>query len=286
VYLSRTFEHGIDLTEHINALKNNNIHEFITMKLDLTFLISLYLSSNEVTTTTAFSALKLQSQFASRPIHSTALASSKEPNTEVERLLARAAALRAEAATAEHQVHTGEFEKKKHQNKETDRRIDHLFFDGEQSVVDKLKSKRLSMDTLKCIIYRLHEREVNASGKEHIDPNIQQDRTDYLRVCDQVDEAELEKLEGLVGRLIEAVGVLDAELKAQKEATGKVHVNHIEDEHWGGLDSAKRLEQYYHEIHREHEDQFQKRQEEFREAQRVKEGNKAPPKQKDNMMHP
>ena len=213
-------------------------------------------------------------------------ATQESPGSEVERLLAKAAALRAEAEQAEHQVHSKETEKKKAHEEEVDKRIDFLFFDANNDVVAQLHKKRLSFDTLKEIVTRLHDREIKASGKEHVNLDVHQDRVDVNRVSGQVDEAELQKLDGLVEKLIEAVSVLDKELKSSKEKSGNVFVNHIEDEHFGGLDSSKRLEQYYHEIHRAHEEQFLKRQEEFVDAQTIKKDNKPPPKQKDHMMHP
>ena len=70
--------------------------------------------------------------------------SSSSGSTEVERLLAKAAALRAEAAKAEHQVHSKEAEKKKQHDAETDARIDYLFSGGKKTknVVQNLKNKR------------------------------------------------------------------------------------------------------------------------------------------------
>jgi hypothetical protein len=142
------------------------------------------------------------------------------------------------------------------------------------------------MDTLTDIIDRLHKRELVASGIEHVDSSVQEDRRiKFQRIVDKPDEAERKRLEGLLGQLIDAVAVLDQEFMAQKESKGELYVSHTEDQHWGGGNSAKRLRQHHDEVKREYDYQYQQRQKELHEAQTIKKGNKPPPKQKDINLH-
>jgi Skp family chaperone for outer membrane proteins len=213
--------------------------------------------------------------------------SSTAGETDVERLLRQAAELRAQAAEDEHQLHSSLTQKIKKHDEDMDSLIGHLFFSAPGgSLVDRLKSKRLSMDTLTDIIDRLHKRELVASGIEYVDSSEHEDRTEFRRVVVEPDDAEMQRLDGLLGNLIDAVAVLDKEFMAQKETKGELYVSHTEEQHFGGGNSAKRLRQHYDQVKREYEDQYQKRQQELHDAQKVKKGNKPPPKQKDiNINH-
>jgi hypothetical protein len=195
--------------------------------------------------------------------------------------LRKAKELRAQAETAEHQVHFESAQKKAHKDAQTDQLIVQLF--AADSLLDGLRAKRLSMDTMEKIVDRLDEREVLALGQDHVEAKIQGDRADYERVATQErDEAELERLEGMIDDLIAVVQILDEEFMEAKQKKNEPYVTHTEEQHWGGGKLAQRLENRIHEIRREREDQFQKRMEEFREAQRIKKDRPPPPKVKDD----
>jgi hypothetical protein len=194
----------------------------------------------------------------------------RREETEAERLLRRAARLRAEAEQAEKQVRGDLVKKKSDKDALTDRLIGQLFFaDGSSSLVDRLRTKRPGMATLEDIVERLDEREVIAQGGDHVEFRQVGDKTEFYRTASK-DEKELERLEGLIDQLIEAVSVLDREFLEQKQATGAKSVHHAEEEHWGGGKCAERLRDRISQIRRERSEQFQKRMEEFREAQRRK----------------
>lgn len=177
--------------------------------------------------------------------------------SEAERLLRKARELRAAAEQAQHEVKGELTQKKKSKDAQLDMIIDGLFFPSERdtSLVDRLRGKRCCMDTLENIIVRIDERETAAKGLD-------------VKDTDAVKEAE--RLEGLVDQLLEACSVLDEEFRSQKNSKGEAFVAHAEEEHWGGGKSAERLEARIKEIRRERSEQFQKRQAEFREAQRIK----------------
>jgi hypothetical protein len=207
-------------------------------------------------------------------------AESKAGESEAERLFRLAKEMRAKAEEADHNLHIDLAEKKAEKDAHTDALIEEIIFGGpEDGLVDRLRSKKLCMDTLEQIVDRLEEREVNAEGQEYVEAKISNDRAVFERVA-QRDEEELERIQGRVDDLIAACKVLDQEFKEQKENKGEAYVTHTEEVHWGGGKVAERLESRYHEIRREREEQFQKRMEEFREAQRVKKDSPPPPKVK------
>lgn len=251
------------------------------MKYPATFLTATALLLHQQSTG-AFAPLQWSTQKIQRS--TTERFSSPAGETEVERLLRKAAELRAQAAKAEHQIHASLTKKIKKHDKDMDHLIDHLFFSGGY-LVDHLKSKRLSVDTLTDIIDRLHKRELVASGIEYVDSSDREDRTEFRRVVVEPDEAEMKRLDGFVDNLIDAVAVLDKEFLAQKEAKGELYVSHTEDQHFGGGSSAKRLRQHYDQVKREYDDQYQKRQQDLHDAQKIKKSNNPQPKQKDINMH-
>lgn len=212
-----------------------------------------------------------------RGVCTVVLASTASPNkeeTEAERLLRKARELRAEAERAEHEVHGDLVQKKATKDAQTDELIDQLFFKSDGGpLVDRLRSKRLGMGTYECIVDRLDEREVIAEGHDHVQVKMADDdsgKTEFHRRVSKKDEAELERLNGLIDQLIEAVAVLDQEFITAKKAKGQSYVAHAEEEHWGGGKCSEQLSNRIKEIRRERSEQFQKRMEEFREAQRPK----------------
>lgn len=84
--------------------------------------------------------------------------------TEAERLLAKARALREEASREDELLHTTLLTKKYAQNSATDSLIDELFPGDVDDVVHRLREKRLASDMLVRIVERLHEREIAAKG--------------------------------------------------------------------------------------------------------------------------
>mmetsp|Transcript_26293 Transcript_26293/g.75833 ORF Transcript_26293/g.75833 Transcript_26293/m.75833 type:complete len:264 (-) Transcript_26293:141-932(-) len=215
---------------------------------------------------------------------STVVFSTASPEqSEAERLLQRARELRQSALEAEHQVHVSLAEKKAQEDEKTDSLIDLLFFSSDRStLVDRLHEKNLSIETLERIVDRLDEREVIAAGKEHVRLVYDKDgKATFERVCQQ-DENELAKVQGKIDELIEGVAVLDDEIRRKKSAQGDNRFTHTEVQHWGSDKRAERLTNRAHEIRREREEQFQKRLEEFYEAQRIKKDRPPPPKVKDD----
>lgn len=233
----------------------------------------------QATTTTSFTSTSKSVWIrlpTSRPLASTASAES-----EAERLLRKARELREMAAQAEHQIHVDLAEKKAKKDAKTDAIIEHLFFQEDKNLVAYLHEKQLSIDTLEHIIDRLDEREVIAEGNEHVELVQGNDGNIEFHRVQKKDEQELQRLEGAIEALIEAVATLDEEFRNEKDKKGELYVSHTEDQHWGAGKRAERLKNRAHEIRREREEQFQKRLEEFYEAQRIKDSSSTPPKEKD-----
>jgi len=202
--------------------------------------------------------------------------------SEAERLLQRARELRESAVQDEHRIHVSLAEKKAKKDAKTDQLINYLFFENDGStLVDRLHKKNPSMETLETIVDRLDEREVIAEGKEHVRLVEKNGKVTFERVSLRDDE-ELASIQGKIEDLIEGVMVLDDEFRRKKDGKGDSYVTHTEDQHWGGDKKAERLTNRAHEIRREREEQFQKRLEEFYEAQRIKKDKPAPPKVKDD----
>jgi len=84
--------------------------------------------------------------------------------SEAERLLAKARALREEASREDELLHTTLLTKKYAQDSATDSIIDELFPGDVDDVVHRLHEKRLASDMLVRIVERLHEREISAKG--------------------------------------------------------------------------------------------------------------------------
>jgi len=207
--------------------------------------------------------------------------------SEVDRLLQRARELRESALQAEHQVHVALAEKKAHDDEKTDQLIHELFFSPSSSssststLVDRLHEKNLSIETLERIVDRLDEREAIAEGKEHVRLVHQDGKATFERISLKDDE-ELGRIRGKIEELIQGVAVLDDEIRQKKNANGENRFTHTESQHWGSDKRAERLTNRAHEIRRERDEQFQKRLEEFYEAQRIKKDRPVPPKVKDD----
>jgi len=207
-----------------------------------------------------------------------ASSSSSTEETEAERLLRKARELRASATQEEAQIHGTLTQKKTNRDQQSDALIDELFPKGatpdETELVNALRSKKLGMTTLERIMLRIDERQAMAQGWDHVECN--HDDGQFRRVFrdNKKDPAELERLEGLTSRLIQAVAVLDEEFREEKKRRGQSYVSHAEEEHFGGGKCAEHLQARFNEVQRERSEQFQKRMEELREAQRRKDDHK------------
>ena len=92
-------------------------------------------------------------------------------------------------------------------------------------------------------------------------------------VSGKVDQAELSRVEGLIQRLIDAVGIVDEQNVQQHfQTTGqqKLQLSHAETEHWKTGELTKILKRKASGLGREHEDQFLKRLKSFQDAARIK----------------
>lgn len=226
----------------------------------------------------------------------TAIRTSEESLSEVDRLLKKASDLRAQAEQQEQQVHVELTEKKAKTDAHFDGLIDFIF--SGHDVVEQLRKKKLSMDTLEKIVDRLDERHVAAMGEEHVeairlhregDP-IGKMVVEFSRVKSPRDDNEAAHISALINCLLDAVSVLDSDLAKKKGGVSNLwnSVTHVESSHWGGGHGATDLRNRLKEKRREREQQFLERQEEFYEAQRIykkhqpNDKTELPPKPKDD----
>ena len=194
--------------------------------------------------------------------------------SEAEALLAKARALRQQAAEDEHKLHSTLIEKKNCQNMETDTVIQTLFpLHGDNtsaSIASRMEEHRYSAPMLKKVVERLHEREISAKGVDHVEPshNDREHKVEFVRVA-QPQKEELERVEGLIQKLIDAAEILD-EKYLKNEELQKKHHHHVDDTHWSSGNLSKVLKEKAHFLRREHEAEFKNRLEEFYEAARKK----------------
>lgn len=194
--------------------------------------------------------------------------------SEAEALLAKARALREEAALDEEELHSSLIEKKKNQNIEKDVVISALFplndDNSSASVASRMESHRFSAPMLKKVVERLHEREIAAKGLDHVESshNHEEHKVEFVRVS-QPKQEELERVQGLIQKLIDAAEILD-EKYLKNEHLQKKHHHHVDDSHWSSGSLSKVLKEQAHFLGREHEEEFKKRLEEYYEAARKK----------------
>lgn len=259
---NRLFDNRVVYSGQVSA--KNRATVLVTMRIFLAVLVSgLWLAP-----VLGFAASRLTS---SRPTWVTTLASSTKRDdtsssteSEAERLLRRARELRAQAEHDANQVHQALHAKKTQKEGMLDDLIKDLFFSNrEDSLADILRNKRLSLERLESVVERLDQREAHAQGLDHCQFEIVDGKVECRRVASE-DKAELDRLSGLIEKLVGAVAILDKEYLAQGKAHG------ADREHWGGGYAAQELEKHIRQIRRERSEQFQKRMEEFREAQRLK----------------
>ncbi|EJK58323.1 hypothetical protein THAOC_21569 [Thalassiosira oceanica] len=174
----------------------------------------------------------------------------------------------------ENELHQTLLAKKAAKDEKTDKMISCLFpldqDDGSvRSLCERLRAKRPASDMLVTIVERLHEREVAARGIEHVEPESGHDNAVSFKRVSAPNEQELEKIIGLVDRLIEAAEVLDEEFQGRKAAREE-GATHSSDLHFGGGDLAGILKAKRLELGREHDDQFQERLQSFYDAAKRK----------------
>ena len=197
--------------------------------------------------------------------------SSSTGETEVERLLRMARELRAQAEESEKIVHEKLADKKADSEVRLGTLVNHLFYDGTKGndvgktdtiinekhvVVERLRSKKPSIDTLEKLVDWLGDRRDVALGHEHVEA-----RGDaFVNIRGKKDEAEAERLGGLTFLLLDSLEVIDSE-------------DRKDDGHLGGGHNSADLKRRLSEKNRERDEQFLERQASFREAQSIKKGN-------------
>jgi len=196
--------------------------------------------------------------------------SSSTGETEVERLLRMARELRAQAEASEKEVHEQQLDKKADREARLGTLLNQLFYDGTKGkdigkvetainkkslVVDRLRSKKPSIETLERFVDWLDDRSDVALGNDHVEARGDK----FVNVRGEKDEEEAERLEMLILSLLEALEVIDGE-------------NRKADGHPGGGHVSSDLRQRLKEKRRKRDEQFLKRQASFREAQTIKEG--------------
>ena len=194
--------------------------------------------------------------------------------SDAEALLRKARELRQQVEKNENELHQELLSKKATKDEKTDKMISCLFpseqDDGSvRSLCERLRAKRPASDMLVTIVERLHEREVAARGIEHVEPENGHGNAVSFKRVSEPNEQELEKVRGLVDRLIEAAEVLDEEFQDRKAAREE-GTTHNSDLHFGGGDLAGILKSKRLELGREHDDQFQERLQSFYDAAKRK----------------
>ena len=202
-----------------------------------------------------------------------ALYSQIETNN-AEALLRKARELREQVEKNENELHQTLLARKATKDENTDKMINCLFtsYQDDESVsslCERLRAKRPASDMLVTVVERLHEREVAARGIEHVEPDHGHDNAVSFKRVAEPNEQELEKINGLIDRLIEAAEVLDKDFKDGKAARNEGTAHHS-DLHFGGGDLAGILKAKRLELGREHDEQFQERLESFYEAAKRK----------------
>ena len=194
-------------------------------------------------------------------------------------LLRQARELREQAEADEMHLHKKLIDKMNQQDQETDAVIEEIFpanlpkgQAGVWKVAEILEKNRYSAPCLERVVERLHQREMTARGLEHVEPSLHHSHVKFERVAD-VNEDELQRIEGLIQVLIDAAGVLDEKVLTERHQNNtKTH--HVDSTHWCSGHLKKTLDDKLHFIGREHEEQFKSRLEEFYEAARKKKHTK------------
>eukprot|EP00534_Pseudo-nitzschia_fraudulenta_P000275 CAMPEP_0201116134 /NCGR_PEP_ID=MMETSP0850-20130426/500_1 /ASSEMBLY_ACC=CAM_ASM_000622 /TAXON_ID=183588 /ORGANISM="Pseudo-nitzschia fraudulenta, Strain WWA7" /LENGTH=288 /DNA_ID=CAMNT_0047380139 /DNA_START=32 /DNA_END=898 /DNA_ORIENTATION=+ len=203
------------------------------------------------------------------------MSSASTGESEVEKLLRMARELRAQAEESEKEVHEKQADRKADKEARLGGLLNHLFYDGTDGkdigtatgstttainhrsvVVERLRSKKPSVDTLEKLVDWLDDRRDQALGYEHVESK---GGNTFASVKGEKDEAEAERLFALTELLLDALEVTDGE-------------NRKDDGHLGGGHNASDLRRRLKEKRRQRDEQFLERQKSFREAQTIKEG--------------
>eukprot|EP00536_Pseudo-nitzschia_multiseries_P014842 jgi/Psemu1/311450/fgenesh1_kg.774_\ len=196
--------------------------------------------------------------------------SSSTGESEVEKLLRMARELRAQAEESEKKVHEELADKKADRESRLVTLHNQLFYDGTKGndigrdgtpinkkavIVERLRSKKPSIETLEKFVDWLDDRRDIALGNEHVEARGDQ----FVNIRDEKDEAEAERLDNLTSHLLDALEVIDSE-------------NKKDDGHLGGGHNASDLRRRLSEKRRKRDAQFLERQAALREAQSIKKG--------------
>lgn len=240
----------------------------VPVSISLLFLYASLMITHAVRTT-AFVVTKGTS--SSNRNKNNVLRLSSTGETEVEKLLRMAKELRAQAEQSEKNVHVKLADQKTDRNARLDGLVKHLFYGdggtsihGQAIVVQRLRAKKPSMDTLEKLVDRLDDLRDTALGYEHVETNNDK----FERVSGEKNEMEALRIDTLTEGLLGALQVLDDEFQKKKKG-GTVTVSELGH---GGGKSSKELRQRLKEKRRERDEQFQERQKALREAQSVKKG--------------
>jgi hypothetical protein len=182
--------------------------------------------------------------------------------TEVEKLLRMAKKLRAQAEESEKEIHVELADKKAGRDGKIDELIDHLCDSSgnvyrQSSVVERLRKKKPSLDTLEKLVDRLDYQRDVALGNKH----VQAKNDKFVSVSGEKNEIEAERLNTLTDVLLNALEELDGEFQARSKTDSTTTV-------------SKELRLRLSEKRRERSEKYQERQESLREAQTIKKGQK------------
>lgn len=241
-------------------------------------IIALVVVAECVVKTTSFTPVVVLSRKIRESAPSLFAAANNNGETEVERLLRQARALKEEAEREEQALHTTLLTQKEFRDQALDKCIDALFPPSEkdttavETLVARLKKLQYSTDKLLEIVTRLHERELKAKGIRQVEAYFEQNtHTGFKRVPSEMNEAEAKRIHEMMDKVIEAAEQIDEEyLRERRTAKKARYLTHVEIDHWTVGESASTLRGKIRELRREHEDQFQQRLRSFYEAQRKK----------------
>lgn len=199
------------------------------------------------------------------------MSSSSTGETEIEKLLRMARELRAQAEESEKEVNLQQADKKADRLARLDGLLNHLFYDGgsgsgsgsgndesintKSIVVERLRSKEPSMETLEKFVDWLDDRRDDALGYKHVEAKGDK----FVSVSGEKNEKEADRLLSLTDGLLDALEMIDNEKKK-------------DDGHLGGGHNSADLRQRLKEKRRVRDDQFLERQASFREATTIKKG--------------
>jgi len=186
-------------------------------------------------------------------------AASEEALSEADRLRAKVAKLRAQAAAAEQSMQQNMVQKKANKDQQTDAMIEKIFGGG--TVVDHLREHRPSVDTLFRLLERLDERQAHAEGAVFVEAEAGAEKKFHSATAPP-DPAEAAQIAGWIEEFLVAVTILD------QECSSDTHSSHVE--HFGGGQCAAQLTDRLHELQRERSEHYQKRVADLREASRLK----------------